>query len=365
MQPTILSDEDCLEFYLPGYSADEYDVIDEELLAQFKKAETVVRDILRSTQTEFWIKTLPSKPELSSTKIGRTLIEVLRDHCERLEYEFPKHYLNPLVNLLIRHVNQQGLPQLIENYGYGEFHCQSELSLWIKKLNDLVQDIRTESKTKAFIKATRNYFLRGKNNYKSASKLITHLFQKYSRLLVIRIDLKYQDCLKDGDLYKRTDLTFEQARTDRERLFTNMKTNPLFKDNVGWIWKLEYGLRSGFHYHVILFFNGADVRQDITLAQRICEYWDTSITKGQGKAHSCHTKKDKYQFCGIGMVNHFDTKLLDGLDRAIRYLTKSDFYLQLKTSGRNRGFGRKEITQPERIETRGRPRNISLSNNGE
>jgi len=339
---------------------DDQDEISSEVLKLLKKSERLVKGILESNITEYSMRIVQSRYELKCTLLGKRILEVLRDHCERLEHEFPKHFLNPLLTLLIAHVKRNNIPLLIENYGVGRFYCDQELTRWIKVLNDLIQGMRDEAKTKEFRKATRNYFLRGKNNYKSLSNLIRNLFKKYSRLMVLRIDLKYRDHLKDGDLIKRAAMTFEAARTHRERFFTNMRSNAMFDHIVGWAWKLEYGLRSGFHYHVILFFHGKHVRQDVTSAKRICAYWDNFITRGKGKAHSCNAKKEKYDECGIGMINHDESAKLIGLDKAVMYLTKSDFYFQLMTGGRNRGFGRKEIKRPERIETRGRPRNTSL-----
>ncbi|MNF98191.1 hypothetical protein D3C84_810450 [compost metagenome] len=111
----------------------------------------------------------------------------------------------------------------------------------------------------------------------------------------------------------------------------------MFDDMVGYIWKLEHGPEKGFHYHVMFFFDGAKVREDITKAIQIGRYWTNVVTRGRGLYYNCNAAKRIYKSCGIGMVDHTNVQMRQGLQNAVVYLTKTDLYMKLQTEGRGMG----------------------------
>ena len=121
---------------------------------------------------------------------------------------------------------------------------------------------------------------------------------------------------------------------------------------VGYIWKLEHGPDKGFHYHMMFFFDGSKVREDGTLAKRIGQYWLNVVTNGRGVYYNCNADKSRYKNCGIGMVDHSDNVMRDGLVKAVLYLTKMDLYMKLQTVGRGMG----KMVRPNPKDARGRPR---------
>ena len=201
-------------------------------------------------------------------------------------------------------------------------------------LNELIRMIRTKSEDPEHKLRKKNLRDRSNKRMRSAMKLVRRLFEKYNKLLVLRIDLSYRKELKDS-------ITPEVAKSDLSRLLNNTRTNrTLFEFLVGYIWKLEYGQDKGYHYHAIMFFNGSDVRNDYYRAMLIGEYWNNVITKGRGTYFNCNAKKHEYQHIGIGMVRRNDFLTRDNLrNRVIKYLAKSEQYLRAKRLGRNRCFG--------------------------
>lgn len=194
-------------------------------------------------------------------------------------------------------------------------------------------------------------------NHQSMTNYIDNLFTRYARLLVIRIDLGYRKdidtpFLNEEELYQK----YLQAKADREHLFRNMKSNTLFNHMVGYIWRLEYGVDKGFHYHFFFFYDGSAVQQDITIARMIGEYWVNVITQGRGLYYNCNAYKDQYNYCGIGEINWNDFGLIANLKLAAQYLAKPDEYISvfMKDIDIGRTFGRS--IEREKIETRGRPR---------
>lgn len=220
--------------------------------------------------------------------------------------------------------------------------------LHAEKLNQFLVDFRAVVRTPQYRKAQVKFERASVKNTRSAHRYVVRLFERYSRLLVVRVDLSY------GEHAKRS-VTVQQACDDRERLFRNAKANRLFQHLVGYIWKCEFGNKKRYHYHIFFFFDGAQVRQDVTLAALIGEYWKQHITDGRGCYHNCNAHKEQYTELGIGMVSWNDSRMQQGLLRGIRYLTKADEWIRLALPEHGRSFGKGEL--PPLPETpRGRPR---------
>lgn len=79
-------------------------------------------------------------------------------------------------------------------------------------------------------------------------------------------------------------VTFEEVRTDRERLFSNMKGKPsLFRHLIGFIWRIDCTPKAGYHLHVALFFDATQCEEQEWLAHQIGEYWSSDITQARGR----------------------------------------------------------------------------------
>ncbi len=232
------------------------------------------------------------------------------------------------------------------------FHSSSILAgkepFSVEILNLFLADFRAAVRTPQHRKALAKFERASVKNTRSAQRYVVRLFERYSRLLVVRVDLSY------GEYAKRS-VTVQQACDDRERLFRNAKANRLFQHLVGYIWKLEFGNKKRYHYHMFFFFDGAQVRQDVTLAGLIGEYWKHQITDGRGCYYNCNARKERYTELGIGMVSWNDSRMQQGLLRGVRYLTKADEWIRLALPEHGRSFGKGEL--PPLPETpRGRPR---------
>jgi hypothetical protein len=127
------------------------------------------------------------------------------------------------------------------------------------------------------------------------------------------------------------------------------------------VWKLEYGIEKGLHLHLLFFFDGAKVREDITLAQQLGQLW-LETTQGQGLVYNSNLTACK-QFAdspdnALGMVSHDDRVKLQALTgKVVTYLTKLDEYVALCVPQGKRTFGHSQVALPrEGLARRGRPR---------
>lgn len=217
-------------------------------------------------------------------------------------------------------------------------------------INDVLRRFWEEAQSVTHKRQLRNFQRAASKNLKGALDYVDHLFEQYARLLVVRVDLSWRK-----DFVKHQTISTGIARLHRQRLFKRVQSHPLFKDFLGYIWKLEYGQYKGFHYHTCFFFDGSKVRGDIMLARRIGELWEKEITNGQGLYFNCNAIAGTYAQSGIGNIHYTDQTKRVVLQKVIGYIAKVDNAVRLSLPQGARTFGRSECHLQTK-EKRGRPR---------
>lgn len=227
--------------------------------------------------------------------------------------------------------------------------------------NDLIEAIRIKSKTKEFKKKVSNRKSNTTRQYKSAQKYIDGLFLNRSRLLVLRLDVGYLVHLNEYTDMPEQCVTYEQAKLDFKRFKNNWRHNQRFEHVIGHIWKLEYGEKKGYHYHLMFFLRGSEVEKDWFISDQIGKYWMETITKGRGTYHNCNANKKEYLHLGIGMINATapgDAQLRVNVRNVAAYLTKNEQFLAMKLNEKDKVFGTGQILV--KTTNRGRPRKMVL-----
>jgi hypothetical protein len=219
--------------------------------------------------------------------------------------------------------------------------------------NDLITLIREQSKIPEFLFKLHRRIKNSQGNNLSAKDYVNALFEKHSKLLVVRVNAGYQTDF-------RKSITLKQVQKHIRRFLNNWRNNKLFENCVGYIWKIEMGDMKGLHTHFALFFNGNLLDNDEYIGQQICDYWDYVITKGEGICDNSNRHKKEYELrnchIGIGMIEHHDLIKRNYLLENIEYMTKTIQFIKLKNSPKTRTFGRGSM--PKIPETPlGRPRN--------
>ena len=279
---------------------------------------------------------------LQHSPLSRSLVTCLKK-IHDLTF-FNDHFeLHPYAKLLIDIKNNQSL---MKDMNILEIVGPNFVERKVNAINNIIEHIRTVGKSSEFSKVVQEYQRGAKKNYQSGKRYISGLFLKYAKLLVVRIDLSYKQGMS---------IDIDTAIRHREKFFTLARTNPIFKEMVGYIWKLEYGLAKGYHYHVILIFDGSKVRADVSYAMRVGQFWIDDITDKKGLYYNCNAVKMKYQTCGIGLISYRDKEKLNGLDAALKYMTFRDKFIKVKTGRVRRSFGKGCVIGPSPT-LRGRPR---------
>lgn len=130
----------------------------------------------------------------------------------------------------------------------------------------------------------------------------------------------------------------------------------IFDAWIGYVWKLEYGVKKGYHYHMFFMFDAQKVRQDVIIGMNIGKLKNEKITKLKGVYFNCNAHKYKYTHCGIGMINYSEKERIAGIHKALSYLTKVDRFIKLRSNTIGRIFGKGEIKKLK--SSAGRPRKI-------
>jgi hypothetical protein len=248
----------------------------------------------------------------------------------------------------------------ITNYGLmsGDFNKPSTYSSTFRKregefFNQLIQEIFLLSSKREF---KRKQYARDdavKRGYASALKYVNALFERYSRLLVLRIDFGFRTI----NPARPHPLGLQDAQTHFAHFLNNKRGKKIYASLKGYIWRLEYGKQKGYHYHLFFFFDGSKVHKDEYLANLIGGDWDM-ISNGEGIYYNCNAHKQNYKRLGIGMISHFEEEKRRILLEVLAYMHKQDQTLREKHSEKTHSWGRGEMPTQKKTSV-GRPRIVA------
>lgn len=284
-----------------------------------------------------------SQPSRGPARLAADFLNILQPNLADIRSVFPKekHQLHPLVEMFERHM-----------YKYDFWHGFKPLcELEVKRLNSCVEAIRAEAKSSAFRRRIDKHLKLVRDNTRSALELVNLLFLVYSQLLVVRIDLSYVRHPRKGWL--ALPVMDGNAFGDRARMIRYLQRKCPCRP-VAYVWKTEWAAHTGWHTHLLLFFDGSQHQQDITIARMIGKHWNEEITRGQGRHHISNL--DQHQARGVGKIRYDDAAKLWALRTiVVPYMTKADFYVRLLVPPKTRTFGRSGLPKlPAR--KLGRPR---------
>ncbi len=219
-------------------------------------------------------------------------------------------------------------------YGCQQAGVQPNTQPSQERLSLLVQAIALQVQTHCFKRRVSDRRYQAKQNCKSIQQYALQLHERYSRLLVLRVDLYYRmECQHLVGI----DMAYQHLESMRKAKYGNQ----LFEHLVGSAWCIEQGETRGYHLHTVYYFKGSEHQNDWYMAQQIGRLWER-VTQGLGTYHSCNTsaEKDKYDqlgMLGVGMIHRNDRVACENSINAVGYLAdseKEDQYLRMKPNGK-------------------------------
>lgn len=314
-----------------------------------QKVHTADGPVFTSVNNEF--KKLEER--VKTDELGKELLSLSKTDIEKLKSIFPNHLFNPYFEIFSGYPMRKRIYENLTAPTYFNRISAEELA---SMLNGYVDHIK-KAMAGPNLKNRIDRFERGSHkNYSSLMGYLDALFETHSKLLVLRIDLGYHQVFSGVGVGSRI-IPYGVVKKHRDTLIRNLGgflKKRLSKDcYVGYALKLEYGAQKAWHYHTLIILNGQRVREDANIAMMIGEYWK-SITEGMGLYYNCNANKSRYQTLGIGLIDHRNTALRDGLKKVVTYMTKTDLCAKLVIPDKGRAFSRGEM--PKKAKAQGRPR---------
>jgi len=230
----------------------------------------------------------------------------------------------------------------------------------VELFNDFVTTMRKNSVVARLKKKVSDWERKSNKNMERLDEFESELFERYARLMVIRLDFNYHKAtftpeeverqLAEAMKRKERDqasyssgedistpqvvegrIALEEVQKDRVHLFANMKCKPsLFKHLAGYVWRIEFTREAGYHMHVLFFFDGSQVQKHEHLAQEIGYYWQDVITEGRSYFENCNTKKSRYgDDWALGKIDHWDNVKRGNLRKTMKYFCKTNQLVQV------------------------------------
>ena len=177
-------------------------------------------------------------------------------------------------------------------------------------------------------------------NKKALVNRMQEVSDRYSRILVVRVDLAYP--LKSQD-----QIGIQEFSDDMRVLRTRLRDqDTVFKGLIESAWALEQGEDKGYHCHLFLVYKGSDYRNAYWIANRVGKLW-REVTDGLGCHFNCHKPAYLKQFSdknrlGIGMIHRKNSDEVNNMLNTVTYLVrpeKESQHLRVKTKKRMRTFG--------------------------
>lgn len=168
------------------------------------------------------------------------------------------------------------------------------------------------------------------DNLDQLSTYFDQLVAKHRKLLLVRVDLYY--------LFERSP-SIRQFHRDVKKLINRIQNrDTIFKDQVGYVYRLEQGGKSkGYHCHLLVMYNGSIHCKDSYFGEEIGKLWQDEITRGCGYFHNGNHRSHKKYYeslglLGIGLLERRDRDRMNNARKVIRYLAepeKNNQYLRV------------------------------------
>ena len=297
---------------------------------------------------DFFREVPGSNPRL--TGLGRKLLSALKIDVKGLNALFEGSKLSPLLDVLDR-AKCQFLKEIDDGFLF-DWSCIpfSRRVEVVVRMDSLLQAELGDSSLQSQLK---NLNRSVSKNALSIVRFIDSLFIRHSRILVVRLDI---GCRLEYLQEKGWKICSNKVRSDFSSFLRLLRRGRLKKTILGYVWKLEFGPTKKYHYHVMVFLDGAKHQEDIVLCQEIGEIWSEKVAKEYGCYFNCNKKKELYRKNGIGMVSWSDNSKMAHLKFAAKYLVKKDLLIRPNLTKKERVFG-KSNSPPGRSK-RGRPRKV-------
>jgi hypothetical protein len=241
---------------------------------------------------------------------------------------YAHHQFHPVIAVMLRAVMNWWAPISASwdpRSSLVEFDADREA---MEALHAFAAFVRRVCRSVAFQNLLHDHEKKAEDNFRSGCDFVTELFERHSRVLVLRIDLYFRPDAKGWGY----GATADKAVTNYLRALRSSGKNRIAQGYLGFIIKRENGISRGMHYHLMVFLDGHLHRSAYHLTQRLGEAWLKRVGTDKGSFFNCYARKDHYRYNGLGLVQVGDFEKLLGIRIALWYMSKQDCVLKVDDS---------------------------------
>ncbi len=268
------------------------------------------------------------------TKTGRALADLCNIFDRELVARHCHHAFNPWIKVMVL-----ALCHWHPGHRFEKVSPSTRMSAIDQAcFSRMARFVRRVSRSPKFKRRLQDERRLARQNYRSACTLMTTLFARHARLLILRVDLYYRD---EG----RQQALTEEAQGAFERFVRMLRCGRIVPDVLGYLISREVGAERGVHFHLLVAMDGHKHRDAYGFAKMIGDRWVKDYAgDGRGAYFNCYTRRNDYAFNGLGLVHISDSHKLIGVRQALQYMTKVDYLVKLKDRS-ERNFRRSLIKQ--------------------
>jgi hypothetical protein len=146
------------------------------------------------------------------------------------------------------------------------------------------------------------------------------MFDRYSKVFVLRFDLRFPDDMKATDDSKVLSIFLRRLRKQIKAHYGNM--------SIGYSWCREQERAKHQHYHLVLMLNGHKVQSAKWLCSRIRKIWSDVAGGTPHWSRYYRVNREQFKQCQSGLDN---TDKINSVNRAV-------FHISYLFKGRGKGY---------------------------
>ena len=279
--------------------------------------------------------------KLHSCQRGLQLVKFILQLDHEIIRKLIDFELYPTSAIFMKHMFSSGI---INTAGHNLLRINSSnKSYCANALNSFVKKFRVEYNTVKFKERLNKHIRRVNKNRKGIEDFINYILEGHSRILAIRIDCSYRqkEDLTAEDL--AIHIAEEYARDHLKLFMQQIKKRHEFEYTLGYVIKMERGIKKGLHFHMLFFMDSRKHQKDILLADMFGNVWE-EVTDGEGLYFNCNKKWKNSPLCAVGTIHREDHEKIAGLKNdVITYMTKIDEYVLFRPLLKGRTLFRSQI----------------------
>lgn len=230
-------------------------------------------------------------------------------------------------------------------------------------LNDFSLILRKELMDSGFRKKVHGFKKNAKKRYKQIMDIAAQAWNRYSSILIIRLDSGYKrripdlrGCFESNDDYVQR---FQKISEYRLKML-NVLRKMYEEDLCFYAWKIECTSVKGLHIHWLIGLNGAKHQDRVNVPRAIVKYWNELTLIDDFYTWNLNAMQ-RHDDAILRVINYSDPMLWRIVGGYADYLTKVDYLVRHRTPKGMHSFGATNLSASKTKTKRGPQRQKTIA----